>query len=474
MNLAAKKPKQPVWLALMIALLLPLQPRAEGISTGVEQLLWPAIIVVAPFAIVHDVIFGSDERSQRTAERDARGIVDAYRTPAAVTGLYVGPVNLQWALFGMLIDRQLPFVEIDTAGSKWLLEQALNPQAMIDKALQHKHIRLELGDDTHPDCFRHKSSNADFTLAPPVRPGTCMLATFTNDLQSDLQLGVDASRVGRRELKWVLSDRASGRTLLTVPFWQPQTKGQPLYTPITYRQAHEDNGIIRLLKKLTPTRQPVTQNGRPYVMQHHRDSDSRTDTDLEWGGTVEGRFRAPQVDWAALGPPLKNRSWADAVSVAYSRGKPVVLNDRLLIDPAQDGVFPACANPSGRNCDFAHSSATEIGVVSVNTSSAYAHSNGDTAPLRVQVSARRFTGELIWYFGITRMLFPESAAGCANPVVRCDFSVDQVIVTHDELVLRGKFNFRAWQYGSQRPPGDYELVVSLDRIPPLRSLASGP
>ena len=109
-------------IALLLTLAASWQVRAAQVSTGVENILWPAIIVVAPFVMVHDILFGSDSRSRESADREARKLLDAHPVPLPTLGLYTGPLNLRWALFGLLVERQLPFVEVDVAGSKWLLE----------------------------------------------------------------------------------------------------------------------------------------------------------------------------------------------------------------------------------------------------------------------------------------------------------------------------------------------------------------
>ncbi len=124
--------------------MLSLNVRSAPINTGVEQLLWPAAILAAPFVWVHNLIFGSDLDSTKAANEEANKILAAHTEPIPVNGLYSGSISLRWAMYGLLVESRIPFLEIDTAGSAWLLSQAKAPQTLIPSAEKYKYIRLRL------------------------------------------------------------------------------------------------------------------------------------------------------------------------------------------------------------------------------------------------------------------------------------------------------------------------------------------
>ena len=204
----------------MLSLMASMNARGAPINTGVEQLLWPAVVIASPFLLVHELLFGSDSSAISSADREANEILDAYKEQIPVSGLHTGSVNL----YGMLVESRLPFIEIDIAGSVWLLSLAKAPQPLIYQAQRHKYIRLSLGKQEDPNCLTWQSTIDDWTTGPPVRPGTCILAVFDNELQSNLQLNVDASRVSGRKLRWELIDRVTGKVHLSVPFWKARPR----------------------------------------------------------------------------------------------------------------------------------------------------------------------------------------------------------------------------------------------------------
>lgn len=212
-----------------IALLLLATPgRAAPINTGLEKLAWPVVIVAAPLLVAADIVAGSDTGAAYKTEKQARRILaqQALRRPAE--GVYTGSLNLTDALPAMLADYRLRFVEVDTAGSQWLLEKARDPRPLIEAALAHKHMRLSLGFAGDPACLAWSGRHQDFTALPPVRARRCLLVRFVDQLDSETAIRLDASGVRKRVLRWELLELRSGARLLALPFRQGQTPGRPL------------------------------------------------------------------------------------------------------------------------------------------------------------------------------------------------------------------------------------------------------
>lgn len=437
--------------------------RAAAINTGVEQLIWPVILVGKPFVVVHDLLFGSDHSAQRSAAEAAREILEAQKHTIPAHGLFTGPLDLRSALYGMLVETRLPLVEIDTAGSAWLLSMAKAPQPLIANALKSRFIRISLGPEGDPNCFEWKSSLDDWVQSPPVRPGTCMLLHFTDELQSDLQLEVDASQATRRRLAWTLSDRPSGRVRLSVPFWQSQTKNAPLRVSVVYRAAHETNTFVDLLHKLAPAHTPTDASGMPWIM-------NRISEDLKGEAKYAsmsyfGLVRSPTLDWAAMAASPPSASWQESYARARTSNKPQIIGT-LLIVPQTDSVGPSCAFAYRRGCEFTKSFLSEVGVLSIRHDKAYAPdpasaTNTTSHQMSVIVGARGLDGRKLWGIGIEPASLPASFQACQDLRLGCYFYPDQVALTDDELVVLGRFQI------PNRPNSTetYELVILRDRLP---------
>lgn len=442
---------------------------AAPIRTGVEEILWPAVIVATPFFLVRDVLFGSDSSAMKSTARDAQKILDAQRTPIPINGLYTGALNLRWALYGMLVEARLPFIEVDTAGSKWLLELADDPKQLIERAVNSKYLRLSLGTQGEANCFGWKNFSDDWLRQPPVRPGSCMRLEVTDHLESDVQLQVDPSQVSRRQLSWVLVDRASGQVHLSVPFWQSQTKGQPLSVSVVYRAAHETGSFISVLSKLAPSATPTNTDGLPFVM-------NQIPVDLHKEGQlsfmrISGLVRTPLLDWDAVQTDRATKSWHESYAHAHATGQPQIVG-KLVIVPQSDSVGSSCALPYGK-CDFTRSYASDLGVMTTHYSPAYQDQDKSRNPhgighdMHVVVGARGFDGRMKWVISITPWTLPESHAGCKDRIRGCYFDPSNFAMTSNELVIRGKF-----RDGAQAGQGsaEYELVVSRDQLPATQPL----
>jgi hypothetical protein len=402
-----------------------------------------------------------DRHATEVAESDANRILAAHTAPIPVRGLYTGSMNLHAALYGMLVESRLPFIEIRSdSGAAWLLTLVKDSQPLINQTEQYRYIRLSLGKQGAPNCLTWLSSVEDWTTGPPVRPHTCVLAQFTNDIESDIELHVDASKASSRRLSWELIDRAKGKLLLSIPFWQRQNEGQPLQVDATYRSADEDYTFIRVLRTLLPLAVPRDQDGRPYVM-NRIDEPSSNESVVEQT-KIRGEFRAPRLDWAAFETPRTDQSWSDAYAKAFNTGKPVIINNNYLVIPGSDKVGYACANPARNNCSFANSFVSDIGVLTVHgeaSQEAFKDANLPAQGMVVTVAARNFSGKLLWFVSINPGSLPLSHQHCKDFSLKCAFYPLNATTTAQELVIRGTLVDR------KLLRQEYELVVPLAELP---------
>jgi len=444
--------------------------RAAAPDPGIGSLLWPLVIIASPFIVVHDLIYGSDSDARTNAESEANKILGAYKDRISVNGLYAGSINLRWAIYGMLVESRLPFIEINTSSSAWLLSLAKDPKPLIKDAEQHKYIRLSLGKQGAPNCFNWTEN---WETQPPVRPGTCLLITFDDELQSDVQLSVDVSNVKNRILRWELIDRATSKVHLSVPFWESQTEGQPLRITATYRAAHEDYVFIRTLRRLSPVTQPSTSTERAFIMQRFA---KRTPEKIDGVVTViHSEFRDPTLPKLPDTDLHKNETWKEGYERAIATGKPVIINNTLLIVPNDDKVGPACAEPDNLKCTFAKNFISDIGVLTTNYVPAYQQPEAmrtrffDPPPkhdMYITVVARAFNGNLLWLTRIQPTSFPATFQRCNDFSQGCYFYPTQANTTTDELVIRGKL-----QDGGRfdAKSDELELAVPLGKLIPFQS-----
>lgn len=454
--------------ALVVALVF-ITPtvRSEGVGgTGVENLLWPAIIVAAPFLIAKDLIFGSDVGASQSADKEATKILKNYGEKNTIKGLYVGSLNLQWSLYGMLVESRLPIVEISTVGSAWLLSQVKEPKDAIAQALQHKYIRLALGERGAANCFPWKSDYYDFTTNVPVRPGTCLLVTYEDELASNLRLEVNTDNLRHRELRWLVID-SNNKTLFSVPFWQSQTEGKPLNLSAAYRTRDEDSIFARVIKTLKSNDPTPENHPESRVLQWIKNVNSAKDPEIPTL-QIQGTIRETLLSWGPS-PRRQSDSWASAYQKAYSNGAPVILNNRLLLIPKNNSVGQACANRFGVGCDFDLSVISPAGVLTVSYQKA--HPPGKMwdrvtpgEETRVYIAGRDFEGNLFWHIGITPREVSAYAQSCEDLSKYCYFYPENVQITSNELVILGYFGGDD-SVRMVLPKQAYELVVSLSDLP---------
>lgn len=145
---------------------------AAAPDPGIGSLLWPFVIIASPFIVVHDLIYGSDEGARKEADAKADAIFEGHNQQIPVKGLYTTSLNLTYSLEGMLVESRLPFIEISSTGSAWLLRKAINPEPLIAKAQEYPYMRLSLGAEGLPNCVTWKTEIKKLTASPPVAPGT--------------------------------------------------------------------------------------------------------------------------------------------------------------------------------------------------------------------------------------------------------------------------------------------------------------
>lgn len=457
--------------AALLLLFLSASARSEGIGvTGVESLLWPAIIVASPFIMVKRLLFGSDEGARKSTEKEADQILEAFKNDLPITGLNLGPLDVRWSLQELLVKRRIPFVEIGAGGSvDWLMSESKDPVAFQDLAKQTKILRLSLGKRSSPDCFQWKSDYYDFTKKPPVRPGTCLIAVFANETKSNLRIEVNAAKVSSRELRWDVVDQVTNKVYLSLPFWASQVEGRPLRVVPTDRGGIDPFG--KVVNKLRPIGQPgeadPTANPHPYVMDWFKDIDPRREGSLS-KSKVTGTFRSVQGTWEFPAVEAGSESWESGYERAYRTGKPVLLNNSMLIVPSTNLIGPACANPFRSRCDFSKQFLSEFGVITTISDGAsiitYPEGRVSKTQMRVNVAARSFEGEVIWNFAVTPKALPEEVQVCNDFENKCEFSVDAVRLIDSDLVFYGHFWGKP-SVGTALREVYFELVVPRSEIP---------
>lgn len=435
---------------------------AQGTHTGIENILWPVALVAAPFIAVHTFIFGSDDKSREQAEAEAKRILQAHPGRIPVRGLYMGSLPLEYALFGMLVESRLPFIEIDTIGSNWLLSQAKHPRPLFEMAQRRRHIRLSIGGAGHPDCFEWSSPLDDLSNKPAVRPGRCLRVSFTDTLDSDVALEVDARQVAKRRLQWVLKDRRSGSIHLAVPFWQSQLKGKPLSVSTVYREPHENYIFIRVLRTLAPVGPVDNPDGRAHLLWRMKAPARR----IDWPQGVAHPRVTLLAAGAAAGPieAPAGPSWKEAYAEAYASGRPVVVNHHLVVEPRGHRYGPACVDLVF-DCIYSSTFVAGDSLVSVKSvpsraEATYARLKVPGHGMQVYVMSRDLDNRLEWYTTVELETVPDVARACADPSRECRFSVSAALVRANSLILRGRVAGSAKARGGL-PDHELELEVSL-------------
>lgn len=302
--------------------------------TGMEKMLWP-LVVLSPFAQLHRLVVGSDEDAMAKTEKQAQLLLQQLNQGFDSNGLYTGPIEISNAIHGMLVLAKLPWIEVDVAGSKWLFDQMEDRGPWLAQVSpDRRYIRLELATSGDPACPRFASLHQlRWENSPSAKPDTCLKLSFVNSLASDLGLTVDVQQASHRELRWVLKRLSNNEALLSLPFWQRQTPGEPLTIWGRYSVTDDSSQFAGLIRTLRPTLRARDTEGRSFVLE--RGAPVVFDTSIPPFpaiGYVEPLGRRNGADWNAA------PNWR----VAYQRGMdtthPSQIDRRLLFLPLTEEV----------------------------------------------------------------------------------------------------------------------------------------
>lgn len=435
------------YIALIFAPLSSHANEGAGI-TGLEKLFWPIVIINYPFYKFNELVNGSDHKAMQETGEAAAKILQSTATSFYTNGLYVHGVSIEYALYGLLVDRQIQFIESDINYSDWVAKYG-----KLKKEIEGAgYIRFSLSDDGDENCFLWKDGNSNWTKAPPVRPGVCLKATEETRLQSELELSVDVSNWKKRELSWTLSSREDSATLLKVPFWEYQTEGKPLRFSALFRNRYDTSPFARVAEKIFPLHNPVYPENRSRLMKWN---------DFEKGvrryiDTIDivATVRKPRLIWDAP-DQNKNQRWEDGYRKAYKEMQPVLLNESLLIDPIMDRVGFQF------DWDFGKRKIHKRNIVMAFYTQRYCD-NGKCLEMKVLVHGVGFDGNRHWSLSLTPEMIPEDASKCLNADKFCYFYPIDLKINDEELVIYGEFSNTA-DIRSDR----YEWAVPLTKLPPL-------
>ncbi len=267
-----------------------------------------------------------------SAEKKAREVLAARPGKLPVQGLYAGSLPLPYALQGMLSDTALPFVEIDSASSEWL-SKIVNVKGPDVRLPTYPFLRLSLADETDVDCVVWKTSS-DWSKSPPVRPGACLKVQYAATSLADVHLTVDVGDLQRRQLRWVFVDAETRKQLLAVPFWQRQPDGGRLSLSAFYRNRDESSPFSLAIRALVPTSPPRNAEGLPFVMEWLDAVPRELGTPENTKNRI-ARIRPAERVWPT---EIRNESWKAGYLRAQTSQQPVLINNTLLVLPAQHKI----------------------------------------------------------------------------------------------------------------------------------------
>ncbi|KQV88185.1 hypothetical protein [Pelomonas sp. Root1237] len=409
--------------------------RAEPVGlTGLESLLWPAVVVAAPFGLLHRLLFGSDQDSMKKADEQARQQLKELDRSFETNGLYTGPINIRHAVYGLLIEAKLPWVELDVVGSKWLFEELEDPRPLLAQiSAERPFIRLELTQSGDPGCVAlrrygdlwHKIHDMQ------VQPSSCLKFGFVSELASELRLSVDTDRASRRELRWVLRRSGSDEVLVSVPFWQYQTAGQPLQVYADYRRDAQSSSFVDLIRKLHPTLRVTGNDGRPLV--------------LDRGRRITFDARLPPYPVVGTIEPLEvqthvnrdlERDWRDVYQEGISTLRPQhVSRSRLIFFPQTHELREALADRQTHL--FAEQGLLLTASMTWN------------APYSVWVQGFDLERDVQWGMAVSLVRSPELATRCSVPesvaIGAKNLYIDAMTSDQRAVSIWGRTNIDDWR-----------------------------
>lgn len=450
---------------ILVIPLISSNAHSAAISTGPEELLWPAIIITSPFLLVKNIFTGSDASAIKSMNQEASKILEQHKEKIPVKGLYTGSLDLTNSLFGLFAESGIPLIEVSTEGSAWLLSQTHDPRFYIEQATQHKYIRLSFGQQGDFNCLKWKNSTS-FTDMPPVRPGTCLLAEFDNRLESDVAIKVDTKNIDKRKLEWNLINISTNDKLFSIPFWQTQQEDKPLALNTNYREANENNPFTQTIKKLLPQ----SFDKKPYKSSFllNKITTESNNNEKLFFARITSDLTPPEFDWREIQAERETQDWKEGYARAYARNLPTIVNNGLLLVPTDDTYGKACASPE--NCTFAKNFVSKIGVLTTNYQAASPFSTPYTPgsspasaghEMYITLFARTFKGEQLWALEITPTSLPDKYSVCKDFSRGCYFYPDLATISSEKIIIRG-----ALRAGINSPTQDlYELNIPLTSLP---------
>lgn len=406
--------------------------------SGVSDLLLPAAIILAPVIVPLNFLFGDkNPRLTAYAQKKADALLAEQKTPIPFKGMYTGGIDLSRAIEGMFVGGQIPFVEIDTAGSKWLIEQSGSPKPLVDQALENPYIRLELAQEGDPACFVWKSENNNWTQRIPVRPGTCLSVSFTKTLSSDVQVKVNTSNAGQGELLWEFSERATGKLLLAVPYWQGQMPDKtprisPSYGPEF--NADDHTRFAGSIRKFIASSRPMASDGRPYLLTWVYWSTREAPTTK-----VTAHVKVSDKLWPH---DASRNDWKSAYRHAYETGNATLAGWKYILFPENNSVGKL------RIDDF--------GFATLEKNLLF---NMPRSADRVSATARAslLNGKAVWNLRIQPDVIPEQLLDRQG----CSFRTSVVELSAEDLILKGNI------YCSAGEAIGTEWIISRTSLPPV-------
>lgn len=313
------------------------QEDPSGIASALAK---PVIILGYPFALVHE-LFSSEAanaRASRQWDDKRQGLYWAARPPVPVRGLYVRQVSFQGAFRDTLGYLAIPFVEMDSASAGWMLATFTDPDGAARETQQHRYVRVAIAEQGDSRCRLHGRDDP-WVAGRPFPARRCLAVEFVDQLASDVELRLDASRLQDRHLEWQLVDRASQEVKVSLPFWpRPPASNVSDGNVAQYKYAvwGAMDALPMALRQLSPPPPAKDSQGIPmtlrWVMAHHDPGTPKTSKSIH--AALGDVHPARLIKMSAGAVP-----WATQVDQAYDSRLGLVVDDRYALLPTKDLVI---------------------------------------------------------------------------------------------------------------------------------------
>jgi hypothetical protein len=331
----------------LVALLgAPTSVIGEGVALtgGVERLVLPFAYVLAPFFLARDALYGSDDDARKALEKQREDILGKSKIAFAVDGIAGDELAIsESAVYGMLVNRQMSFIESTVNDAGWLLTLAKDPEKFALLAANRRIVRISLGIEGDPDCFQQKADRHSWIKKPPVRPDTCLLVVFSDTLRAEYKVRLDSSKASKRALYWEIVRAINDEVVLRLPFWEPQYEGQPLRVDTRFF-LHKSGSYRPFIAAYTSLLNTFVKK------QVEAPADATPSRIIPWGrGSYEvvGKYGPalppPQRFSVVLAPNEAPKSptvvpsdWPDFYRYTQATGQPQINSNLLVFDPKRD------------------------------------------------------------------------------------------------------------------------------------------